>query len=469
MGSSPTYASIWKKMQLSCPELLLANEMKSRSLGGGSAIMVCKYRSVVNNMNYYCLTSDDSVEVDCFLEYLDELILEYFDKDEVSVKKLVNNFDRLSLLLHSVVNGGEINVGFLYNNRIQNVVPPVHDLRKILNETAHTIMNQSSGAMRSAGSGVAFNASSSSRGEDMVVPWRRNGIKDAKEELYVDLKEEVYVTYRKSDRHHGRDGIRTSNPSMELVSGHIKGTIDVRCYLNGNPTVSLMFDTMGNDLGIPSFHACVEQEDQVQEQKQEQEPESFQGKRLLRFLPPDGKFRLAQYVIDLDGQGGMSRRMDRDGLIQVSFEDGLGLNKDEFEVRLHVRESIAVVDPVEDLVVTLQFSNGNDSNVKMLRATHGTFVGQDEDRQCSWRFDSDEISAGTLPVLRGCIDDSKHVQQKKRSCLTSVAVRYGYPGELASGCRVTRLDVDVASPRVRGKVFKGVRCVTRVPALTVRA
>ena len=220
---------------------------------------------------------------------------------------------------------------------------------------------------------------------------------------------------------------------------------------------------------VPSFHACVEQEDQVQEQKQEQEPESFQGKRLLRFLPPDGKFRLAQYVIDLDGQGGMSRRMDRDGLIQVSFEDGLGLNKDEFEVRLHVRESIAVVNPVEDLVVTLQFSNGNDSNVKMLRATHGTFVGQDEDRQCSWRFDSDEISAGTLPVLRGCIDDSKHVQQKKRSCLTSVAVRYGYPGELASGCRVTRLDVDVASPRVRGKVFKGVRCVTRVPALTVRA
>ena len=111
-----------------------------------------------------------------------------------------------------------------------------------------------------------------------AIPWRRQGVKHTSNELYVDIIENLSVTLAVSGR-----------PLAALVSGSIAFTAKV----SGVPDLLLTLSAPGGSLGIsrildlPVFHPCVRLA------RWREKPGE------LSFVPPDGRFVLAGYEVDL--------------------------------------------------------------------------------------------------------------------------------------------------------------------------
>ena len=287
-ASAPTFSDLWVKIKSVTAEsdLTLQNEVKI-----GKYLKASKYHSDINNLNYWCLISDQKNEkvsiMDSFvlLETIDNILMEYFDKDALTVKKLTNNYDRLTMIFNYIIDDGEPQMaGNLYSNRIKDVIPLQNDLTKFIHSTAKNLGNVvsntavTSATSRNRGSynGRMFNnpssslsSSSSTIGNEEIVPWRSTKIgQHAKEEIYLDFEETVQLVYQKRHRHAKRGGTTTSlsqgyinssinDSRMQLVHGNIHGYIKGNSLLNGTPVVELNLNNNGCDLGIPRFYDCV--------------------------------------------------------------------------------------------------------------------------------------------------------------------------------------------------------------------
>ena len=214
----------------------------------GRDLEVYKYFSITNKLNYWCLTSTAKSKgpLDCFtfLETIDYILLEYFDKDKLSIKKLVNNYDRISLIFNCCIEAGEPNVSdMLYVNKIKEAVPERSDLSKLISSTAHNLQQavQLPQQRQQQLQQNQFSRGSSLHVEnEEIVPWRTSrASKHENNELYLDLLETFHVVFEKKKSH------------IRLVNGNIHGTLDVRSYLNDTPLVLVKLNTMGNDIGIP--------------------------------------------------------------------------------------------------------------------------------------------------------------------------------------------------------------------------
>lgn len=99
------------------------------------------------------------------------------------------------------------------------------------------------------------------------VPWRRQGVKKATNEIYIDINEEI-------------DGIIEANGAPTGLK--IVGKVVVDCQLSGMPDILLRFGNAGQleDIG---FHPCVRLKRWDQE-------------KVISFVPPDGVFTLMTYV-----------------------------------------------------------------------------------------------------------------------------------------------------------------------------
>lgn len=109
------------------------------------------------------------------------------------------------------------------------------------------------------------------------VPWRRANVRHTSNEMYVDIVETLKVTIAPSGR-----------PLAALAAGTIAFTAKV----SGVPDLILNLGAPGgisNTLSLPVFHPCVRLS-RWREKAGE-----------LSFVPPDGKFVLAGYEVDLLG------------------------------------------------------------------------------------------------------------------------------------------------------------------------
>ncbi|CCH62721.1 hypothetical protein TBLA_0I00620 [Henningerozyma blattae CBS 6284] len=579
-ANSPTFNEFWTKIQYACPEIINTedtliddsqngdnNDNNTNENGEeyakyiqdyneighsnfnihetiGKDLEVYKYYSKENSIYYWCLCSQDiykgPLEPFVLLNRLDMTLLEYFDKNDLSIKKLINNSDRLSLIFYSFINGGEVNVGKLFMNNIRDNVPVKKDLSKVITSTAHTIQRSiqnvqtGGGSTRSitsnllsgsnntsnvsiSGNGMGNNSSSgfgnSGTINNKVVPWRSGNVKYTNNEIYIDVIEEIHVVYqrRNSKRYHKINQFnRNDNSPMKLIRADIIGELNVRSYLSDNPMVEVtLVDRNYSDqktgwsendlfkqlnLGLPMFHDCVEID---------YEKGINQDFRHIKFIPPDGKFSLMKYNIDLDNSISTTRQM---GLISVEFQDGLGPKKDEFEVIVNIQNSTSLTH-IKDLKVELYFreekplksnsligitddipegsrkisqvedskdnayqTGSNDEaekeeeeeeedeeeeeeeRVRVLRNTHGRFDTQTDGLSGSWIFDH-ETAVGSMPVLRGCTGST----QLK---LSGANMTYEHGGVSASGIRVSSIDVIGLGIANNTKVFKGVKYET---------
>ncbi|KAI9838802.1 MAG: AP-3 complex subunit mu-2, partial [Thelocarpon superellum] len=148
------------------------------------------------------------------------------------------------------------------------------------------------------------------------LPWRRANVRHTSNELYVDIVESLSVTLA---------------PSGRPLSAFANGSIAFTAKLSGVPDLLLTLSAAGGPAGLertmelPVFHPCVRLA------RWRDRPGE------LSFVPPDGRFVLAGYEVDLlpftpDKVSNAASNLPLP--ISLEVRTGLGASGAEFEVRL---------------------------------------------------------------------------------------------------------------------------------------
>ncbi|KAJ3074355.1 AP-3 complex subunit mu-2 [Podochytrium sp. JEL0797] len=194
------------------------------------------------------------LEIVEFLQRIVDLLLDYFG--ELSEPIIKEHFDVVYELLEEMLDHGHPYITEPAN--LKDMVPPPSLLS--------SVMNAVSLGPNSFGAPKVPTASFSQ------VPWRSMGMRYAKNEFYMDVIESLNVIM---DKNGG------------IISGNIGGEIRCTSRLSGMPDLTLNFQNPRVfDSIMTSFHPCVRYF-------------RFEKDRIVSFVPPDGDFKLMDYVIPL--------------------------------------------------------------------------------------------------------------------------------------------------------------------------
>lgn len=505
-SKSPTFQEIWGKILSLCPELTeghckselnkedpfdtdnfsLFEKMKYTSHGSiAKHLEIYKLFSIKNKINYWTLCSSKLIiEPFVMMDQIDSLLLDYFSKNTLTLNKLTNNYDRISLILYSFFNDGELNVGKLSMNTIRDNVPVKQDLSKMLNSTANTIKRtiqnaQNNGISNTGNLGInrKYDQLVSTTNKEKIVPWRSADVKYVTDEIFIDVIENINVIYQR------QHSIKYKG-ALKLVRGDIIGEIQIRSLIGENPMVELRFKNNKNlKMGLPIFHECVEL------------PITYQNipkfeYKTLKFVPPDGKFTLMRYDVDLDEDVTSSTRPL--SLVTLDLQDDLGIKHDEFEVILNIENSRSITH-IHNLKIELKFSANNkmidnnnmtdldtemlesrqqgdssditeekneqeEENMRVFRCTNGRFESGIDGLSGTWILDH-ETSVGMIPVLHGWTNHKRGIK------IESAYMTYEHGGVSASGLAIDAVDITQAAQTV----FKGVKYQTNAVSFEIRA
>lgn len=160
-----------------------------------------------------------------------------------------------------------------------------------------------------------------------AIPWRRTNVRHTSNELYVDMIESLSVIMA---------------PSGRPLKATATGTIAFTSKVSGVPDLNLNLTCPGgrmameSTLQLPMFHPCVRLA------RWKEQPGN------LSFIPPDGRFVLAGYEVDLLGKDYLERafadpkyKPDLRLPAMVEIKTGLGDAGSDFEVRLIMNSKFA--------------------------------------------------------------------------------------------------------------------------------
>lgn len=243
-----------------------------------------------------------------------------------------------------------------------------------------------------------------------AIPWRRANVRHTSNELYVDMIESLSIIMA---------------PSGRPLKATVYGTIAFTSKVSGIPDLILNLTCPGGRMAIestiqlPLFHPCVRLA------RWKEQP------GCLSFVPPDGRFVLAAYEVDLLGKDYLERaftdqKYKPDLRIPATVEimTGLGDTGSEFEARLHLNPRYAsgssnVVSglsggigiagtsnglaarsaggtsnhpTIEDVTVTVPIPSGV-RNLSDLRASRGEATYSPGDGGVEWRISSKDLAA----------------------------------------------------------------------------
>ncbi|CCE62563.1 hypothetical protein TPHA_0C04130 [Tetrapisispora phaffii CBS 4417] len=507
---APSFNELWSKLQNLYPDISGDNNDKATcsSIFSNDKYINCRlgknlelyrYCSNVNKLYFWCLVSGrlnskEQLYPFVIMEELEQSLMTYFEKEELTITKLVNNYDRISLILYWLFDGGEPTVGKRYNNWIKHNIPSKYDFSKVINNTAHNIQIALQKSQKQQSN---FPYQDMNFDSNVAVPWRMRNVDHVNNELYLDLVESIHVVLETKKRKSSY-----ANSTMKIVTGNIIGKALVKSVLNGNPIVEMKIDMAGNDLESIFLHECVKSKDVDKDQE-------FENTKLIKFLPPDGSFKLFDYNINLNTTENTKKEFNafnnRLGLVTASFEDGIGMKNDEFQLTLNISNSTKV-QSIQNLQIEIIFlpkfqrseedlfnSSKNEANddsinkeginnlsknnsdlgkvdykIKMLRSSHGRFENSLSPNKCSWIFDK-ETNVGITPVLTGCVEYTDKNPNKKM-ILSHILLNYSYNGELASGMKIQSLEIQSGLKAGKGKsLFKGVKYSTTIEELKLRS
>lgn len=156
------------------------------------------------------------------------------------------------------------------------------------------------------------------------IPWRRSNVRHTSNELYVDLVETLQVTFTPS----GRPLAAFANGSIAFTS-KVSGVPDLLLTLTtsgAGSTGSDRGDKVRRTMERPVFHPCV----RLARWREHGE---------ISFVPPDGRFVLAGYEVDLLDPSASPFEAKASSLnlpASIEVKTGLGSAGLDFEVRLTV-------------------------------------------------------------------------------------------------------------------------------------
>lgn len=419
------------------------------------------------------------------IHHLINVICDYFGTP-LTVSKIEANNDTLTLLINEMIDDGIPNT--TDTNRLRDLVPFKTLISKILNSSmASTVKNVSvAGGIKRTGVGIGSNNLKDSQ-QISQVPWRRSNVRYTNNEMYVDVIETINVLLKpittsstkllSSKSFDSAFYSFKSNNKLVPITGTINGEINFLSHLTGIPELLLNFN-IPNLILLPSFHQCID-------------IEKWESNKSLSFIPADGLSTLMNYQIDL------SSKNDYLGLIDIDYQTGLGNLKNEFEIKLFIKDQKSV-GKIENLSVEIfckfddvdegngdTYSNnntktpGHDSviNIKSNRLTHGDFSYKGKGR-AEWNIRN--VVTGIQPVLRGSllsynIDESNAFKEESVVSVvnkiepTYIRLNYDHKGCVPSGLKVDSLKIISTKGMPEGvKPYKGVKYITKTGDFIVR-
>ncbi|OTB01469.1 hypothetical protein M426DRAFT_64043 [Hypoxylon sp. CI-4A] len=267
--------------------------------------------SLVHANILYLATSSSEIEPLLVLEFLHRVIdaLEEFLGAPVIAHKIEANYDVVAQLLTEMCDAGTIST--TEPNALRDVVEVEGLLGKLLgsiNLPGKSPSNPSTPSL------VSQNAP--------ALPWRRANVRHTSNELYADVVETLSVTLAPS----GRPIAAFANGTIAFTS-KVSGVPDILVNITGPSGKHNLRSVME----LPVFHPCVRLN------RWKESPGE------LSFVPPDGRFILAGYEVDLlpftNGKSGNPNSNSLKLPVNIEVKTGLGSTGSEFEVRLNINKS----------------------------------------------------------------------------------------------------------------------------------
>ncbi|PYH90187.1 putative AP-3 adaptor complex subunit MU [Aspergillus ellipticus CBS 707.79] len=275
---------------------------------------VTVFSVVQSNLLFLALCEVDTEPL-VVLEFLHRVVdvLEEFVGAPLLSSKLQANYDVVAQLLHEMCDAGIVCNTEL--NALQEVVEMPGWMGKLLGGvglpgSSTPILGQSSALKQSMSAAAAA--------QGPAIPWRRPGVRHTSNELYVDIIESLSVTIA---------------PSGRLLSAMVSGTIAFTAKISGVPDLLLSLTApggqkaLGQKLELPVFHPCVRLA------RWRERPGE------LSFVPPDGRFILSGYEVDLlpvdpslDEPPSHMEKLFLPAIVDI--RKSLGPTGSDFEVRL---------------------------------------------------------------------------------------------------------------------------------------
>lgn len=261
-------------------------------------------------------------------------VLEDFLGAPLLASKIESNYDVVAQLLSEMVDGGIISC--TEPNALRDLVDAPSLMKSLLGNVGLPSTTPSSLAPSSTpfslggrGGGPSPRLGPSHTAQSTSpVPWRRANVRHTSNEMYVDIVETLSVTL---------------SPSGRPLAALANGTIAFTAKVSGVPDLNLSLSCPGgvaNAVSLPVFHPCVRLN------RWKERPGD------LSFVPPDGRFVLAAYEVDLLGDAALdafttsssssSTNRQKQSLpplnipATVSVRSSLGPAAADFEVRLQL-------------------------------------------------------------------------------------------------------------------------------------
>ncbi|KAK8018615.1 hypothetical protein PG991_007805 [Apiospora marii] len=272
--------------------------------------------SLVHADLLYLATSSSEIEPLLVLEFLHRVVdaLEEFLGAPVLAHKIEANYDVVAQLLTEMCDAGTVST--TEPNALRDVVEVEGLLGKFLGSLSLP--------SKAPGLGTSFNSPSAPSllaQNAPSLPWRRANVRHTSNELYADVVETLTVTLA---------------PSGRPIAAFANGTIAFTSKVSGVPDIVLSITgpsgkhNLGSIMELPVFHPCVRLN------RWRDNPGE------LSFIPPDGRFILAGYEVDLlpftNGKSGSLSSNNLKLPVTIEVKTGLGSAGSEFEVRVNINK-----------------------------------------------------------------------------------------------------------------------------------
>ncbi|KKK18593.1 hypothetical protein P175DRAFT_0464948 [Aspergillus ochraceoroseus IBT 24754] len=285
----------------------------------GTSPAVTVFSIVQSNLHFLALSETDTEPL-LVLEFLHRVvdILEEFIGAPLISTKVQANYDVVAQLLNEMCDAGIVCNTEL--NALQEAVETSGWMGKLL---GNVTLPGSSNAILGQPALKKLPLAAGSAAQGPAIPWRRPGVRHTSNELYVDIVESLSVTMA---------------PSGRLLSALVSGTIAFTAKVSGVPDMLLSLtapggqQAIGRKIDLPVFHPCVRLA------RWRERPGE------LSFIPPDGRFILAGYEVDLlpldpklDEAPSHMEKVFLPAIVDI--RKSLGPNGADFEVRLTLNTS----------------------------------------------------------------------------------------------------------------------------------
>ncbi|KJZ78229.1 hypothetical protein HIM_02267 [Hirsutella minnesotensis 3608] len=262
-------------------------------------------------------TSSTEIEPLLVLEFLHRIVdaFEDFLGAPLLAVKIESNYDVVAQLLTEMCDAGTIST--TEPNALREVVEMEGWMGKLLGSI------NLPGKAPLGGNASSPTLPSISSSNTPALPWRRANVRHTSNELYADVVETLSVTLA---------------PSGRPLAAFANGTIAFTAKVSGVPDITVSLSSpsgkhnIASVMELPVFHPCVRLN------RWKERPGE------LSFVPPDGRFTLAGYEVDLlPFTGAKGNSMSHQNLklpVNLEIKTSVGPAGSEFEVRLQVNKII---------------------------------------------------------------------------------------------------------------------------------